>query len=147
VLNAGSAAQRDRTSWTQGESLFDGPATQQVIAREKQANDALVNVDFKTSIAVWPGLYPTVVFLTPLTAPLGMPLWLGMLVGNLLSSFAMSYFTMPSYGNPIRKWWLKPSPDASRPSTNIRGLLLVLAINAPWALLFYLVAVKFWSLP
>jgi uncharacterized protein len=103
--------------------------------------------NFKTSIAVWMGLYPTVVFLTLLTAPLGMPLWLGMLVGNFLSSFTMSYFTMSYYGNPILKWWLKPSPDARQPSTNIRGLLLVLAINAAWALVFYLVTVKFWSLP
>ena len=70
-----------------------------------------------------------------------------MLVGNLLSSFTMSYFTMPYYSNPILKWWLKPPPGARQPSTNIRGLLLVLAINAAWALVFYLVTVKFWSLP
>jgi antibiotic biosynthesis monooxygenase (ABM) superfamily enzyme len=103
--------------------------------------------DFKSAIAVWMGLYPTVVFLTLLTAPLGMPLWLGMLAGNLLSSFVMSYFTMPYYGNPILKWWLRPSPDARQPSTNVRGLLLVLAINAAWAVVFYLVTVKLWSLP
>lgn len=38
------------------------------------ATDAPPPSDFKTSIAVWMGgLYPTVVFLTLLTAPLGMP--------------------------------------------------------------------------
>ena len=103
--------------------------------------------DFKTSIAVWMGLYPTVVFLTLLTAPLGMPLWLGMLVGNLLSSFVMSYVTMPFYGNPILRFWMSPSKNARQPLTNIKGFVLVLAINAVWAVIFYLVTVKFWTLP
>lgn len=103
--------------------------------------------DFKTSVAVWMGLYPTVVFLTLLTAPLGMPLWLGMLVGNLLSSFVMSYVTMPFYGNPILRFWMSPSKNSRQPFTNIKGFVLVLAINAVWAGIFYLVTVKFWTLP
>ncbi|MDX1892784.1 antibiotic biosynthesis monooxygenase [Mycolicibacterium sp. 050158] len=103
--------------------------------------------DFKTSIAVWMGLYPTVVLLTLLTAPLGMPLWLGMLVGNLLSSFVMSYVTMPFYGNPILRFWMSPAKNARQPVTNVKGFALVLAINAVWALIFYLVTVKFWTLP
>ncbi|KAA0096080.1 antibiotic biosynthesis monooxygenase [Mycolicibacterium sp. P1-18] len=109
--------------------------------------DAPPPSDFKTSIAVWMGLYPTVVFLTLLTAPLGMPLWLGMLVGNLLSSFVMSYVTMPFYGNPILRFWMSPTKNARQPLTNIKGLALVLAINAVWAVIFYLVTVKFWTLP
>ncbi len=103
--------------------------------------------DFKTSIAVWMGLYPTVVFLTLLTAPLGMPLWLGMLVGNLLSSFVMSYVTMPFYGLPILRFWMSPAKDARQPWTNVKGFALVLMINAVWAVVFYLVTVKFWTLP
>lgn len=103
--------------------------------------------DFKTSIAVWMGLYPTVVFLTLLTAPLGMPLWLGMLVGNLLSSFVMSYLTMPFYSNPILRFWMSPSRKARQPQTDVKGFVLVLAINAVWAVIFYLVTVKFWTLP
>ena len=103
--------------------------------------------DFKTSVAVWVGLYPTVVFLSLLTAPLGMPLWLGMLIGNLLSSFAMSYLTMPYYVNPLLGWWLKPRARARQPATNIRGILFVLAVNAAWVVIFYLVTVKFWTLP
>ncbi len=103
--------------------------------------------DFKTSIAVWMGLYPTVVFLTLLTAPLGMPLWLGLLVGNLLSSFVMSFVTMPFYGNPILRFWMSPAKDARQPWTNVKGFLLVLAINAVWAVIFYLLTVKFWHLP
>ncbi len=102
---------------------------------------------FKTSIAVRLGLYPTVVLLTLLTAPLGMPLWLGMLVGNLLSSFVMSYVTMPLYGNRLLRFWLAPSATARQPATNVAGLALVVAVNAVWAVIFYLVTVKFWTLP
>lgn len=98
--------------------------------------------DFKTSIAVWFGLYPTVVLLTLLTAPLQLPFWLAMLVGNLLSSFVMSYLTMPYYGTRILRWWLNPSPSARQPATNIKGIALVLAINGLWAVIFYLLTVK-----
>lgn len=103
--------------------------------------------NFKSSIAVWMGLYPTVVLLTLMTAPLGMPLWLGMLIGNLLSSFSMSYFTMPYYVNRILGWWLKPRRDAPQPATNWRGFGLVLAVDAFWVAVFYLVTVVIWSLP
>lgn len=99
--------------------------------------------DFKTSIAVWLGLYPTVVLLTLLTAPLQMPFWLAMLVGNLLSSFVMSYLTMPYYGTRLLRWWLTPSPSARRPATDIAGIALVLAVNGLWAVTFYLLTVRF----
>jgi antibiotic biosynthesis monooxygenase (ABM) superfamily enzyme len=103
--------------------------------------------DFKTSVAVWVGLYPTVVLLTLLTAPLGMPLWLGLLVGNLLSSFTMTYLIMPRYVNPLLGWWLAPRAGSPQPATDVRGLLLVCAVNAVWVVVFYLVTVHFWSLP
>lgn len=109
---------------------FDGPAA------EPPSN-------FKTSIAVWFGLYPTVVLLTMLTAPLHLPFWLGMLVGNLVSSFVMSYLTMPFYGNRVLRGWLRPSATAPQPATNIRGFGLVLAINGLWAAIFYLLTVRF----
>lgn len=98
--------------------------------------------NFKTSIAVWLGLYPTVVLLTMLSAPLHLPFWLGMLVGNLVSSFVMSYLTMPYYGNRIVRWWLQPSASARQPLTNIAGFALVLGINGLWAVTFYLMTVK-----
>lgn len=109
---------------------FDGPAT-------------APPSNFKTSIAVWFGLYPTVVLLTMLTAPLGLPFWLAMLAGNLLSSFVMSYLTMPYYGSRLLRWWLNPAPSARQPATNIKGIAVVLAINAAWAVVFYLLTVKF----
>lgn len=99
--------------------------------------------DFKTSIAVWLGLYPTVVLLTLLTAPLQMPFWLAMLVGNLLSSLVMSYLTMPYYGTRLLRWWLTPSPSARQPATDIAGIALALAVNGLWAMTLYLLTVRF----
>ncbi|MBD0860177.1 antibiotic biosynthesis monooxygenase [Gordonia sp. zg691] len=110
-------------------------------------SDAPPPSNFKTSVAVWVGLYPTVVFLTLMTAPLGMPLWLGMLIGNLLSSFAMSYISMPYYVNKVLGWWLKPRTAAPQPRTDLKGGLLILALNATWVAIFYLVTVQFWTLP
>ncbi|MGW9263011.1 antibiotic biosynthesis monooxygenase [Gordonia terrae] len=111
------------------------------------ADDAPPPSNVKTSVAVWVGLYPTVVFLTLMTAPLGMPLWLGMLIGNLLSSFAMSYLTMPYYVNRVLGWWLQPKSTAPQPRTNLRGALLIIALNAAWVAIFYLITVQFWTLP
>lgn len=54
-------------------------------AFDDQGNEAPLPSDFKTSIAVWVGLYPTVVFLTLALSSLHMPLWLGLLIGNLAS--------------------------------------------------------------
>lgn len=98
--------------------------------------------NFKTSIAVWLGLYPTVVLLTLITAPLHLPFWLAMLVGNLLSSFVMSYLTMPYYGTRLLRWWLNPSASARQPGTDLKGIALVLAVNGLWAVTFYLLTVK-----
>jgi hypothetical protein len=76
-----------------------------------------------------------------------MPLWLGMLVGNLLSSFLMSFFTMPYYVNPLLKRWLRPPPELSATTTNWRGIAIVVAAMAFWTAAIYLVTTQFWHLP
>jgi antibiotic biosynthesis monooxygenase (ABM) superfamily enzyme len=101
----------------------------------------------KTSIAVWVGLYPTVVILTLLLSPLKMPLWLGMLIGNLCSSFAVSFVAMPYYVNPLLKRWLRPPPNAPKARTNWQGIGTVVALNLFWVVVFYLVTRVFWHLP
>jgi antibiotic biosynthesis monooxygenase (ABM) superfamily enzyme len=103
--------------------------------------------DIKTSIAVWVGLYPTVVLLTLALSPLHMPLWLSLLVGNLLSSFAMTFLTMPYYVNPLLKRWLRPPPGAPEPRTNWNGIAICVAALAFWTVVFYLVTRVFWHLP
>jgi antibiotic biosynthesis monooxygenase (ABM) superfamily enzyme len=92
--------------------------------------------NLKTTIAVWMGLYPTVMFLTMVTMPLNLPMWANLLVGNLLSGLILSYVVMPYYTNPILHWWLRPKPTDPQPRTDLLGIALVLAINAAWVLFF-----------
>ncbi|MGR4881053.1 antibiotic biosynthesis monooxygenase [Streptomyces sp. LARHCF249] len=117
-------------------------------AFEENGREAPPPSETKTSLAVWVGLYPTVVVLTLLLHPLGMPFWLGLLVGNLLSSFIMSFLTMPHYVNRLLKRWLwPPVPDESPARTNLAGLGIVTATLGFWAAVFYLVTEQFWTLP
>ncbi|MEU9145714.1 antibiotic biosynthesis monooxygenase [Streptomyces sp. NPDC048349] len=116
-------------------------------AFEENGSPAAPPSETKTSLAVWVGLYPTVVLLTLLLHPLGMPFWLGLLVGNLLSSFTMSFLTMPHYVNRLLKRWLWPAPEESAVRTNLVGLGIVTAALGFWAAVFYLVTERFWTLP
>ncbi|MDT5334551.1 MAG: uncharacterized protein QOD90_56 [Mycobacterium sp.] len=116
-------------------------------AFDEHGNQAPPPSETKSAVAVWVGLYPTVVVLTLLLSPLKMPLWLGLLIGNLLSSFTMSFLTMPYYANPLLKRWLRPPPEAPRVRANLRGIGIVLAANAFWVAVFYLVTRVFWHLP
>lgn len=95
---------------------------------------------FKTAIAVWMGLNPTIMILTLMTRPLHLPLWAVLLMNNLISSFVMSYLVMPYYSNPILRWWLRPKADAPQPRTNMLGIGVVLLLNAAWTLVYILVA-------
>jgi antibiotic biosynthesis monooxygenase (ABM) superfamily enzyme len=116
-------------------------------AFDEKGNLAPPPSETKTSIAVWVGLYPTVVILTLLLSPLHMPLWLGMLIGNLLSSFAISFLVMPYYVNPLLRRWLRPPPDAPKARTNWQGIATVVGLNLFWVVVFYLVTRVFWHLP
>ncbi len=100
--------------------------------------------ELKSAIAVWVGLYPTVVLLSLALAPARLPLWEGALIATLLSSFIMSFVTMPFYVNPLLKRWLYPRADAPKAATNIRTAVLILGVLAATALLVYLVTAVFW---
>jgi uncharacterized protein len=116
-------------------------------AFDEDGGQARAPSDTKTVIAVWFGLYPTVVLLSLAMLPARLPLWLNLLVGNLLSSFTMTFVTMPFYVNPLLKRWLYPAPDAPKTATNIRAALLIAAVMVFWAVLFWLVTTVFWKLP
>ncbi|MFG2639386.1 antibiotic biosynthesis monooxygenase [Streptomyces sp. NPDC048370] len=116
-------------------------------AFEENGKDAPPPSETKTSIAVWVGLYPTVVLLSLALHPVGMPFWLGLLVGNLLSSFLMSFVTMPHYVNRLLGRWLRPPPEESRTRTHLIGLGIVTVVMAFWAGLFYLITTQIWTLP
>ena len=103
--------------------------------------------DIKTSIAVWVGLYPTVVLLSLLLWPLKMPLWLNLLVGNLCSSFAMTFLTMPYYVNPLLNRWLRPPREVPAAQNNWRGIGIAVAALVFWAIVFYLCTRVIWHFP
>ncbi|MGW2559443.1 antibiotic biosynthesis monooxygenase [Streptomyces sp. NPDC001514] len=116
-------------------------------AFEENGKEAPPPSETKTAIAVWVGLYPTVVLLTLALSPLKMPLWLGLLVGNLLSSLIMSFLTMPYYVNPLLKRWLRPSADEPAAKGNLVGLGIVAAVMVFWGVVFYVVTTQIWTLP
>jgi uncharacterized protein len=113
-------------------------------AFDERGGDAKPPSDVKTSIAVWVGLYPTVVLLTLAQFPLHLPLWLGMLVGNLLSSIAMTFVTMPFYVNPLLKNWLQMPTGGSATRTNVRGAALIVIVMALWAVFFWWLTKQIW---
>ncbi|MDT5079085.1 MAG: uncharacterized protein QOJ80_3722, partial [Mycobacterium sp.] len=88
-----------------------------------------------------------VVLLTLMVSPLHMPLWLGMLIGNLMSSFAVSYLAMPYYVNPLLKRWLRPPPEVPKARTNLQGIAIVIGLNLFWVAVFYLATKVLWHLP
>ncbi|WP_433207771.1 antibiotic biosynthesis monooxygenase [Nocardia sp. CA-107356] len=116
-------------------------------AFDEDGNEAPTPSDTKTAVAVWVGLYPTVVLLTLALSPLQMPLWLGLLIGNLLSSFVMTFFTMPYYVNRLLRRWLRPPSDAPVAKTNLQGIAVVAALNLVWVVVFYTVTTQLWTLP
>jgi antibiotic biosynthesis monooxygenase (ABM) superfamily enzyme len=103
--------------------------------------------DIKTSLAVWFGLYPTVMVLTLLLLPMHFPLWLNLLIGNLLSSVTMTLVTMPFYVNRLLKDWLHPQLKPPRPQANWRGVAIILGGLGFWTVVFYLTTRVFWQLP
>jgi antibiotic biosynthesis monooxygenase (ABM) superfamily enzyme len=93
------------------------------------------------------GLYPTVVLLSLATLPLHLPLWLALLIGNLFSSFVMTFVTMPYYVNPMLKHWLRPPPNVSAAKANWRGLTISVVSLALWSVVFYVLTKVILNLP
>jgi len=113
---------------------------------DEDGGQARAPSDLKTVIAVWVGLYPTVMLLVLVMAPVKLPVWLGGMFSNLISSFVMTFVTMPFYVNPLLKRWLYAAPDAPKAATNIRAGLVIAAVMVFWAVLFWLVTTVFWKL-
>lgn len=86
------------------------------------------------------GLYPTVMVLTLLIyrAFPHAKLWQSLLVGNLLSSIAMTYVTMPFYVNRLLGRWLEADRRTSAPAVTLTGIGICSGTLAGWALLFWL---------
>jgi len=113
---------------------------------EGDGGQAQTPSELKTVIAVWVGLYPTVMLLALAMAPARLPVWLDRLFSNLLGSFVMTFVTMPFYVNRLLKRWLYPAPDTPKTATNIRTALVITAVMVLWAVFFWLVTTVFWKL-
>jgi uncharacterized protein len=111
-----------------------------------QAGQTRAPSDLKTVIAVWVGLYPTVMLLAIAMAPAHLPVWLDRVFSNLFGSFIMTFLVMPFYVNPLLKRWLYAAPDAPKAASNIRAALSIAAVMAFWMVLFWLVTTVFWKL-
>jgi uncharacterized protein len=116
-------------------------------AFDDKGNQAQPPSDIRTSFAVWVGIYPTAMTIMLVLSPLQLPLWLGTLVGNLFSSFILTYVTMPYYANRLLKRLLWPPADEPGSRTTLRSAAIVIASLLFWAIFFYLVTTKFWGLP
>jgi antibiotic biosynthesis monooxygenase (ABM) superfamily enzyme len=103
--------------------------------------------EFKTSIAVWAGLYPIVMLLSLALRPLAMPLWLNLLLGNLLSSILITFVGMPYYVNPLLGRWIRLPAGAEKRRENLRGIALIVVLMSAWAAFFYAVTKVIWNLP
>jgi uncharacterized protein len=102
--------------------------------------------DIRTSFAVWVGIYPTAMTIMLLLTPLHLPIWAGTLVGNLCSSFILTFVTMPFYANRLLKRFLWPRADEPKSRTYLRSAAIVAASLLFWAMVFSLVY-KFWNVP
>lgn len=114
---------------------------------DEDGGQARAPSNMKTMIAVWVGAYPTVMLVTLAISPARLPMWQAMLIGNLFSSFVMTFVTMPFYVNRLLKGWLYRAPGAPKMPTNIRAALLIATLMIFWAVLFWLVTSVFWQLP
>jgi antibiotic biosynthesis monooxygenase (ABM) superfamily enzyme len=102
--------------------------------------------DIKTSFAVWVGIYPTAMTIMLVLSPLHLPVWAGTLMGNLCSSFILTFVTMPFYANRLLRRFLWPRADESESRTNLRSAAIVAGSLLFWAVVFSLVW-KFWNVP
>ncbi len=64
-------------------------------------------------------------------------------MGNLFSSFILTFVTMPYYANRLLKRFLWPQADEPGSRTNLRATAIVIASLLFWAVIFYLVTRSF----
>lgn len=118
-----------------------------VPASNRDGTDGVGAASWKTALAVLVGLYPTVVILTIAIAEAwpGVPLWLSLLVGNVLSVSLLTWVVMPVVTRAL-EFWLVPA-EHSRPGSDVLGAAISLGFLAAAATVFWLVTRVLWHLP
>lgn len=102
---------------------------------------------FTTSVAVYVGLYPTVMLLTLVLTQAfpSLKMWQSLLIGNLVSSFVMTYVTMPLYVNKLLRPWLTADKWAPQPATTLKWLAISTGTILVWAVVFWLLTTRIWT--
>ncbi|MFC9788866.1 antibiotic biosynthesis monooxygenase [Rhodococcus sp. NPDC127528] len=108
---------------------------------------AAPTASWKTALSVLMGLYPTVVVLTILIAEVwpGAPLWVSLLVGNVLSVSILTWVVMPVVTR-VLGFWLEPDDPHDRRTERL-GVAISVGFLAVAAIVFWLVTRVFWTLP
>ncbi|MFB7874488.1 antibiotic biosynthesis monooxygenase [Nocardia sp. NPDC056064] len=101
---------------------------------------------WKTALSVLVGLYPTVVILTLAIDEMwpDAPLWISLLVGNILSVALLTWVVMPIVNRALGFWMTSGRHD---PRTEVTGLICSLGFLTLAAAFFYAVTRVFWTLP
>lgn len=102
---------------------------------------------WKTAMSVLVGLYPLVVVLTITIDELwpSVPLWAGLLIGNIASVGLLTWIVMPLVTRALR-FWLEPGAAAGR-RLDMIGLVVSVAFLTVAAIVFWLATSVVWSLP
>ena len=94
------------------------------------------------------GLYPTVVLLSLGITALwkNVELWLGLLIGNILSVGLLTWVVMPVVTRALR-FWLVPEGNRASPRLNALGTLASIGFLTVAAFVFWLCTTQIWHLP
>jgi uncharacterized protein len=103
---------------------------------------------WKSALSVLVGLYPTV-FLLTLGLDEAWPdadLWLGLLVGSILSVATLTWVVMPVVTR-LLGFWLAPAGPEAGPRREVLGTAVSIAFLTLAAAVFWLVSAQVWALP
>jgi antibiotic biosynthesis monooxygenase (ABM) superfamily enzyme len=103
---------------------------------------------WKTALSVLVALYPTVVLLTLGISEVwgSAPLWLSLLIGNIMSVSLLTWVVMPIVTRVLR-FWLVPARGRPAGRVDAAGAVASIGFLTFAALIFWLCTTQVWHLP
>lgn len=103
---------------------------------------------WKTALSVLVALYPTVVLLTLGISEVwgSAPLWLSLLIGNIMSVSLLTWVVMPIVTRVLR-FWLVPARGRPAGRVDVTGAVASIGFLTFAALIFWLCTTQVWHLP
>jgi uncharacterized protein len=103
---------------------------------------------WKTALSVLVALYPTVVLLTLGISEVwgSAPLWLSLLIGNIMSVSLLTWVVMPIVTRVLR-FWLVPARGRPAGRVDVIGAVASIGFLTFAALIFWLCTTQVWHLP